>query len=162
MAFNTSTILNKKNMKGFIISFQFLFIFNVPSHAQIASEANSYRRGDKVERLQVAYMPLEENGQHAVWNLSGMEAMNNTAMRFIGEEADSNKQVVCIAQSRRMPYTLSGDSLLIDGYEDYTTRMNYDLKEAWLQFPMYYGQSSQAGERTARSPACISRMEKSL
>ncbi len=36
MAFNTSTILNKKNMKGFIISFQFLFIFNVPSHAQIA------------------------------------------------------------------------------------------------------------------------------
>lgn len=71
MAFNTSTILNKKNMKGFIISFQFLFIFNVPSHAQIASEANSYRRGDKVERLQVAYMPLEENGQRAVLNFAG-------------------------------------------------------------------------------------------
>ena len=109
--------------------------------AQITSEANSYREGDKVERQQVAYMPLEENGQHAVWDLSGMEVMNNTTMRFIGEEADSNKQVVCIAQSKRMPYTLSGDSLLIDGNEDYTTRMNYDLKEAWLQFPMYYGQS---------------------
>ena len=109
--------------------------------AQTTSEANSYRRGDKVKRQQVTYMPLEENGQHAVWDLSGMEVMNNTIMRFLGEEADCSQQVVCIVQSRRMPYTLCGDSLLIDGYEDYTTRMNYDLKEAWLQFPMYYGQS---------------------
>ena len=113
----------------------------IPSHAQIASETNSFRKGDKVERQQVAYMPLEENDPNAVWDLNGMVVMSNTSMRFIGEEADSSRQVICIAQSRRMPYTLSGDSLLIDGYEDYTTRMNYDLKEAWLQFPMYYGQS---------------------
>ena len=65
----------------------------IPSHAQIASETNSFRKGDKVERQQVAYMPLEENGQHAVWNLSGMEAMNNTAMRFIGVEGGSSRRL---------------------------------------------------------------------
>lgn len=119
------------NLNSFSLMFiAYFLLFSTTLCAQITFETNSYRKGDKVERQQVVYMPLEENGQHAVWDLSGMEVMNNTTMRFIGEEADSNKQVVCIAQSRRMPYTLSGDSLLIDGYEDYNHYVVVDEADA--------------------------------
>lgn len=119
------------NLNSFSLMFiAYFLLFSTTLCAQITFETNSYRKGDKVERQQVVYMPLEENGQHAVWDLSGMEVMNNTTMRFIGEEADSNKQVVCIAQSRHMPYSLSGESLLIDGYEDYNHYVVVDEADA--------------------------------
>ena len=62
--------------------------------AQIALETNSYRKGDKVERQQVAYMPWEENDPHAVWDLNGMEVMSNTSMRFIGEEENTKQGIL--------------------------------------------------------------------
>ena len=62
------------NLNSFSLMFiAYFLLFSTTLCAQIASETNSYRRGDKVEQQQVTYMSLEENGQHAVWNLSGME-----------------------------------------------------------------------------------------
>ena len=82
-----------------------------------------------------------KSGKNVFWNFGELNAINkkyNIRYRSQGITADS---IVGTEHQTNYYYHFHGDSLLLAGYENQTTVMNFFHPELLLRFPVTYGDS---------------------
>jgi len=112
--------------------------------AQTVSRQNSYRMNDRLAGRQIVCPSFSETGSGLVWDISqGIEASNNEeyTIEYTAVDNESEEPIAATEQNTRYLYRTQGDSLLICGFENHTTRVSYDQPEAYLRFPLHYGDS---------------------
>lgn len=118
-----------------------MIISQFPCFSQITHERNGFRAGDILVRHQLNGLPSETIGLPTIWDLRGLDIVTNSYLKYIGTSGDSLSSVIAIGNRKRQSFLQSESELLLEGYENYTTRMNYNLKEKRLAFPIFYGDS---------------------
>lgn len=101
---------------------------------------NSPRPGDRIVKQQIVYLEPGASGNDAVWDFSRQEAVNENYELKYSRYGDTDT-IVGTEQRTLHYYKLSGDSLLLHGYENPTNLVNYRHPEALLVFPLAYGSS---------------------
>lgn len=111
--------------------------------AQVISLENTYRQNDRLTGRQMEVPQFSTNGDSLVWNLGDWGEISEADYVVDYENAgDENEELTAVTeQDTRYLYGMQGDSLLIRGFENHVSRMDYDLPEAYLRFPMAYGDS---------------------
>ena len=111
--------------------------------AQTIGWKNCYRENDQLSGRQLVCPQFTMTGSGLVWDIS--QRVETSDEDYIVEyTAAGDENVVLTAvteQDTRYLYQMKGDSLLNCGFENHTTLMSYDLPEAYLHFPMQYGDS---------------------
>ena len=112
--------------------------------AQIVSHQNKYRQNDRLTGLRVSCPAFIGTGCGVTWDIS-QSIESPVSEDYIVEYTDVGKDAVeltaCLEQDTRYLYRTQGDSLLICGFENHTTLVSYDQPEAYLRFPLHYGDS---------------------
>jgi len=104
------------------------------------SSRNSYRAGDEIFKQQVEFKDPGASGKEITWDFSHQNIVNDKyqLVYFSPNPADSNR-VTGVEHQTYYHYELKSDTLWMTGYENRTTRMNYQHPEALLRFPFRYG-----------------------
>ncbi len=115
-----------------------IIIFSLGIHAQ----SNKDVAIDKALKLQVDVTVITAKTQDAVWDFSHAELDGKDFRQTCFLWCDSTGTYVNISEKgTRACHDLQGDTLIITGYHNSLTRMEYDEGEAWLRFPMAEGDS---------------------
>lgn len=103
-------------------------------------DMNMYRAGDEIIKMQVAYKGHGQKGEQIQWDFSDMDVLNDRYIVSYSETPGENEHAVTGTERRTLYYYENhGDSLLMLGYENNTTKMKYDRPKALLRFPIKYG-----------------------
>lgn len=108
---------------------------------QLKKSTNIPRPNDAIFKQQVEYKNPGKSGKNVFWNFGELNAINkkyNIRYRSQGITADS---IVGTEHQTNYYYHFHGDSLLLAGYENQTTVMNFFHPELLLRFPVTYGDS---------------------
>lgn len=110
--------------------------------AQVIDYQNTYRVNDLLEEKQITFPVLSDNTENVVWDISDMTVENERYQVENESPTETISPVVGVKeQDTRYLYELRGDSLLLTGFENHLTLMEYDKREAYLHFPMVLGDS---------------------
>ena len=126
-------------MKVTIITFVTI-LFSLGLHAQSRKDVAV----DKITKQTVDYAVVADKAktQDAVWDFSHDELDGKDFRQTFFLWCDSTDTHVNISEKgTRACHDLQGDTLVITGYHNSLTRMEYDEGEAWLRFPMAVGDS---------------------
>ena len=119
-----------------------LFFFSTAGYSQVASQHNNYRCGDRVVEKQIGLPQQTVSGTHKIWDISCQALPDDDYIVEYNYVPDTTENVIGVTeQDTRYFYELQGNSLLLNGFENRQTRMEYDLREVYLQFPIIYGDS---------------------
>ena len=124
-------------MKVTIITFVTI-LFSLGLHAQSRKDVAV----DKITKQTVDYAVVADKAktQDAVWDFSHDELDGKDFRQTFFLWSDSTgTQALCSEKGTRTSYVLRGDTLVITGYHNSLTRMEYDEGESWLRFPMRVG-----------------------
>ena len=126
-----------------IIVFVSLVISMVTMQAQVISWQNTYRQNDRLTGKQIVFPNLCTTGTGLVWDISQRQDVGDDGyiVEYISWDGESDGLTAAIEQDSRYIYNMKGDSLLVTGFENRTSLLGYDMQEAWLKFPMAYGDS---------------------
>lgn len=102
---------------------------------------NMYRDGDRLIEHQTDFSDFGTAGKDAVWNLDGMKTIKKKHTVTYKSVPLFQNRVSCTECGTRYYYDLRFDSLPVTGYENNLTKMDYDVPELSLLFPMHYGDS---------------------
>lgn len=100
---------------------------------------NMFRPGDKIIKQQVEYKDPGRSGDNVLWNFSMLNSINDE-YSLSYQESEEEDVITGIEHRTMYYYTLSGDSLLLSGYENPTTLVNNYRPETVLKFPVSYGE----------------------
>ena len=96
----------------------------------------------KTTKQQVEYAAVATKAAKEVWDFSDTDFDGKDFRQTYFLWCDSTGTHVNISEKgTRTCHTLQGDTLVITGYHNSLTRMEYDEGEAWLRFPMAVGDS---------------------
>lgn len=110
------------------------------SQTVLTGTHNLPRHGDRLVKQQVNYVDPGEKGLQVLWDFSQLLPVDeNYELSYTSVSADS---ITGREHSTLYYYLSRGDSLLLAGYENNTTLMNYICPEPILVFPFMYGRSS--------------------
>ena len=130
-------------MKRFYICF--IALMGIPPHLSAQEKlqkcTNIPRPGDRIFKQQVEYKHPGKSGKDVFWNFGKLNAVDkkyNIRYQAEGSTADS---VIGTEHQTSYYYRSHGDSLMLAGYENQTTMMDYSLPELLLHFPVAYGDS---------------------
>lgn len=126
-----------KNLLLLLLCSPFGIIFAQPA---LTGALNSPRPGDRIVKQQIVYLEPGASGNDAVWDFSRQEAVNADYELKYSRYGDTDT-IVGTEQRTLHYYKLSGDSLLLHGYENPTNLINYHNPEVLLIFPLAYGDS---------------------
>ncbi|WP_455585551.1 T9SS type A sorting domain-containing protein [Bacteroides sp.] len=102
---------------------------------------NLPRSDDHLQKQEVSYKAPGEKGVGIVWDFSELESISeNYELKYKSFHTNSDT-IVGIEHSTMYYYQLSGDSLILSGYENPTTLIRYTKPETLLLFPFPYGRS---------------------
>ena len=111
--------------------------------AQVTLLQNAYRLNDQLTGREILFPAFCTTGTKLVWDISDRQEINDDdytiTYTIIGEEP--NEMTASTEQDTRYLFRQQKDSLLICGFENHTSLMEYDLPEIYLLFPMAYGDS---------------------
>lgn len=129
-------------MRRLIVIISLLFSI-VGSHAQTVTWQNTYRENDLLKWKQITFPDISATGTSVIWDISQCRETSDEdyIVELFNIEEEPYIQTAAIEQDTRYVYCLHSDSLLITGFENHTALMNYDMCEAWLKFPTFYGDS---------------------
>ncbi len=115
-------------------------VLSAYSQHELESRLNLFRPGDEIQKQQVSYKDPGRSGENVLWDFSNLHAENKNYRLVYSGRPDS---IITGTEHRTMYYySLSGDSLLLTGYENPTTLMQYQQPELLLRFPVHYGDST--------------------
>lgn len=104
---------------------------------------NAYRTGDMVTKQQIEYKDPGQKGEGLLWDISEQELVNDGYQVAYSEVAAKENVVAGAEHNTRYYYRQTTDSLLLTGYENHTIRVEYDLPEMVLHFPLTFGDKKQ-------------------
>lgn len=109
--------------------------------AQTISRQNCYRANDQLAGRLIICPQFTATGSGLVWDISQREETSDEDYIVEYTSADGTALTAVSEQDTRYLYKMQGDSLLISGFENHTTLMDYDLPEEYLHFTMHFGDS---------------------
>lgn len=140
-------------MKRNIQILAFVTLISNCALGQVQQDVNKYRSGDKLEKQQIEYKNLGRSGENVLWDLGEVEVVNNKYTVNYMAMDDSCKRIAGIEHGTDYYYDQQGDTMVIGGIENRLTKIDYDGKEAYLKFPITYGDSI-AGYYHGRGTYC--------
>lgn len=119
-----------------------LWVVAEVGYSQVVSQQNAYRCSDRLAEKQIGLPQQKGSGSNMLWDICGQSLPDHNYIVEYGYAPDTTEAVVGVTeQDSRYFYELQGDSLLLNGFENRLTKMEYDVREAYLRFPMVYGDS---------------------
>lgn len=125
-------------MKQIILSTIGTMVFAC-AQAQNPLGTYTYRINDKIVKQQVEIIPEEESRQNMVWDLRDLEFLDGRH-KVNYTDVYSKKHLVAGVENRSLNYyEQRKDSLLMWGYENNQTKVEYDSPILLLHTPLLYG-----------------------
>lgn len=118
----------------------FIFIFLIPiqviGQTLLTKANNAYRIGDLLSVETMEFLNLDYQQEHLLIDLGNIQSeRQNDKISFYGVE-DSKPKIIQIADGKRTYFFEEGNLLAISGEECNLYKLEYDLPERWLSFPM--------------------------
>ena len=127
--------------KKLILLLSLFIICLASAHAQLRSELNLPRVGDELMKEQVTYFESGESGENQIWDFSKIKSVDDVCI-FSYFTRDDWK--ITSAEKGKLSFLyVSGDSLLLSGYENPNNLVRYSQSGLLLSFPIVYGATSQ-------------------
>lgn len=102
---------------------------------------NGLQSSDCLYKQQVGFRTNGWNEKSRIWDLREMELIGKKFRSIYASTAAGSDTIVCAERQTRTYLRQQNDSLLICRSEDHLMRIDYDLPELWLRFPMQQGDS---------------------
>lgn len=96
------------------------------------------RGGDRIERYCIDYVLPGDSGRNVLWNKSGLDVGKETLVSAYKYWSDSTFSEV-VAGRVQYYYTISGNTVLCNGFEDRLTFTNDTVASIEAVYPLYYG-----------------------
>ena len=126
--------------RPFIIFFWAFGLLSLFAQHSLHSRYNMFRADDAIVKQQVAYKEPGRSGENVLWDFGKLKSLDDGYKLSYAFGKDS--LLAGIEHQTRYYYSLSNDSLLLWGYENYTTLMENEQPELLLRFPVNYGDST--------------------
>jgi hypothetical protein len=128
-------------MKTQLFILIFLLIHPLILSAQniLRSEQNQPRVDDRLVKELVEYYHPKETGEGLVWDFSRIRTEDNHVVSYFSRD---DRGLIGAENGALLFYAFSGDSMLLQGYENATNLVRYHSPGLWLKFPVVYGSSS--------------------
>ncbi len=104
----------------------------------ISSEANSFRAGDKLCKVQVDYVAPGDCGPSEVWTLGQITKKSKDFMQTIASARDT---IAIFEHGRIQHYLVHGDTLVDKGEQSRRAFCLYSQERPMLRYPFQYGDS---------------------
>ena len=104
----------------------------------ITKSLNGYRSGDEITRLRVPYVEPGNKGENCIWEYDGSVSNGKECKLTVSTE---NGAITCLENHNLYHYSMKGDSLVSNGFENRTTRLDYLSGLPVLKYPFAYGDS---------------------
>ena len=101
------------------------------------------RANDEICRQTVTFSVAGEGAENILWDFSGLEPKGNSFTVTYTEEDAYEGLIVGTEFNTRHYYQASTDSLLLRGYENNLTKVEYDRPELLLHLPLTYGERQE-------------------
>jgi len=120
------------------IFFLFLcFICIALSQRQLKSELNLPRAGDDLMKEQIVYVEPGMSGENQIWDFTKIRIVDNA---YIVHYFTRDDWKIVGAENGKLSFLkITGDSLLLCGYETPSILVKYSLRGLLLHFPIVYG-----------------------
>lgn len=130
-------------MKRICICFVVLMgtLYHVNAQEKLQKSTNIPRPEDEIFKQQVEYKHPGKSGVDVFWNFGKLNAVDKKYNIRYRTEGITKDSIVGTEHLTNYYYHSHGDSLLLAGYENQTTVMNYSQPELLLRFPITYGDS---------------------
>ena len=137
LPFRTFTL---SRLRAFVLSCLTLLPLFVSAQHQLTSQHNLPRPGDEIIKRQVEYKDPGRSSENVLWDFGTLQSRNDGYRLSYILSKDS---LLAGIEHRTFYYhALTGDSLLLRGYENSTTLMKNEQPELLLRFPVHYGDST--------------------
>jgi hypothetical protein len=103
----------------------------------LSSERNLPRTGDAPVRLKAAFLPAGNSGTDATWDFNQLQV--NGEEHEVHYLATLRSTLTGMGEKSMHYYRVSGDTLLVNGYEDSKRLIRLEKPEEVMLFPMKYG-----------------------
>jgi len=126
-----------------LLLFCFVCLINHALFSQkLTSSRNYFRCGDKLTKQQVEFKDPGPAGKQIEWDFSMLNSIDEKyGLAYFGIAEGDTADVIGMEHDTRYYYQLKNDTLWMTGYENRTTRMNFDQPEAQLHYPFHFGDS---------------------
>ncbi len=101
------------------------------------------RANDEVTLRQTAYVAADEGAEDMLWDFRQLEVSDREHPVCYAEEDAYEGLIVGTEFNTRHYYQASTDSLLLCGYENNLTKVEYDRPELLLHLPLTYGERQE-------------------
>ena len=115
------------------------------AQAELTYPANAPRESDTIIRYETIYLPAGPAGEDVLWDFSG--EISTTDIHRVYYTSDSLGNLLCMEPSRILKYRLTGDSLMLAGYETPLRSMAYTPSICKTTFPCAFGDTHSGGFR---------------
>lgn len=143
MEFKT-ILMNRQRFLHIVLAAFIHCLYGIMVHAQgfnaVEKIRNAYRVGDRMTGKQLLVGNVSSLLNDSVCDLSQTQAANERYTCRYGK-GPNNAMVSRLEHGTRYFFEQKGDSLLIMGFENHLAKIDYDLPELWLKFPMHAGDS---------------------
>jgi len=131
---------NTQERKHILLLFLFVICF-ASANAQLRSELNLPRAGDELVKEQVTFIEPGDSGENQLWDFSKITSFDDayTVNYFTRDDW----KIVGAEAGKLSFLSISGDSMLLSGYENPNTLVRYNRPGLLLHFPVEYGAASQ-------------------
>ena len=129
------------NMVKHIILFLALAVISITANAQNIQGSYQLRADGQVKKQQVEYLDTKITGENIVWDISAIELPNADYMvKYEMAMPDSCDDIIAATEQRtRSYYRSTADSIMLCGYENNLTKVQYDRPELLLHLPLRFG-----------------------
>ena len=143
MKFRT-TLMNRQRFLHIVLAAFIQCSYGTMAHAQgfnaVEKIRNAYRMGDRMTGRQLLVGNVAGLLNDSICDLSQTQVANDRYTCRYGK-GPNNGMVSRLEHGTRYFFEQKGDSLLIMGFENHLAKIDYDLPELWLKFPMHAGDS---------------------
>ena len=127
----------KKTIYLFIVAWLPIAVF---AQQSLQTELNAPRKGDNLIKQSIPYCQAGFSGANQVWDFSRTTVVD-TDYPIIYFSREDESGVIGSEAGGLLHYRLSGDSLLMNGYETPNNLVCYSEAGLLLKFPVAYGDS---------------------
>lgn len=130
-------------MKRFFVFFVLLMllVYHLSAQEKLLTSANMPRPIDKIFKQQVDYKNPGKSGANVFWNFGQLNTIDKKYSINYRKPGTATDTIIGTEHHTSYYYLLRGDSLMLSGYENQTTIMDYEKPELLLHFPVVYGDS---------------------
>lgn len=118
-----------------------LAVISITANAQNIQGSYQPKADGQVKKQQVEYLDTKVTGENMVWDISTIELPDaDYTVRYELAVPDSSSDIVAgTEQGTRSYYRSTVDSIMLCGYENNLTKVQYDRPELLLHLPLRFG-----------------------